>query len=101
VEASWRAIRHPRRRHRPGVPPSRERARAVMLRLPRKSDGEFLDAQRLPAGRRREDVEVARQFRDDKRATDHEQIRRAEMGWPSPSFSDVGYPLSATPKLDS
>ena len=28
-------------------------------------DGELLDAQRLPAGRRREDVEVARQLRDD------------------------------------
>ena len=28
-------------------------------------DGEFLDAQRLPAGRRREDVEVARQLRHD------------------------------------
>ena len=64
VEASRRDVRHPRRRHRSRVPAPRERDRPVALRLSHPGDGEFLDAQRLPSGRRREDVEVARQFRD-------------------------------------
>ena len=38
-------------------PAPRERDRAIALRVPYAGDGEFLDAQRLPAGRRREDVE--------------------------------------------
>ena len=59
------SVRHPRRRHRSRVSPPRERDRPVALRLPHPGDGEFLDAQRLPSGRRREDVEVAREFRDD------------------------------------
>ena len=57
VEASRRDLRHPRRRHRSRLSAPRERDRAVALRLPHAGDGEFLDAQRLPAGRRREDVE--------------------------------------------
>ena len=40
-------------------PASRGRNRAIALRLPYAGDGELLDAQRLPSGRRREDVEVA------------------------------------------
>ena len=59
LEASRRDLRHPRRRHRSRVSAPRERDRAVALRLPHAGDGEHLDAQRLPAGRRREDVEVA------------------------------------------
>ena len=43
----------------------RERDRAIALRLPYQGDGELLDAQRLLAGRRREDGEEPRQFRDD------------------------------------
>src|SRR5206468_2230566 len=58
LEASRRDLRHPWRRHRSGVSASRERDRAVALRLPHARDGECLDAQRLPAGRKREDVEV-------------------------------------------
>ena len=65
VALSRRNVRHPRRRHRSRLPASRERDRAVALRLPYAGDGQFLDAQRLLAGRRREDVEVARQLRDD------------------------------------
>ena len=63
VEISRRSLRHPWRRHRSGLPAPRERDRAIALRLPHARDGEFLDAQRLSAGRRREDVEVARQLR--------------------------------------
>ena len=66
---SWKHLgedlRHPRRRHRSGVPAPRKRNRPIALRLPHAGDGELLDAQRLLAGRRREDVEVARQFCDD------------------------------------
>ena len=65
MEASRRDLRHPRRRHRPRVPAPRERDRPIALRLPYAGDGELLDAQRLPAGRRREDVEEPGQFRDD------------------------------------
>jgi hypothetical protein len=65
VEISRRDLRHPRRRHRSRVSAPRERNRANALRLPHAGDGELLDAQRLPAGRRREDVEVDREFRDD------------------------------------
>ena len=71
VEASRRDLRHPRRRHRSRVPAPRKRDRAIALRLPHAGDGELLDAQRLPAGRRREDVEVAGQFRDDPRAAEN------------------------------
>ena len=58
-----RRLRHPRRRHRFDVPASRERNRAVALRPRHARHGERLDAQRLPAGRRREDVEKPRQLR--------------------------------------
>ena len=63
VEASRRDLRHPRRRHRSGVPAPRERDRAIVLRVPYEGDGEFLDAQRLLAGRRREDEQERRQLR--------------------------------------
>ena len=39
----------------------------TLLRVPRRPHGECLDAQRLPAGREREDVEVARQLLHDPR----------------------------------
>ena len=58
-------VRHPRRRHRPGVPAPRERDRAVALRARHAGDGQRLDAQRLPAGRGREDVQDPGEFRDD------------------------------------
>ena len=63
--ALGRDLRHPRRRHRSGLSPPRERNRAIALRLPYAGDGELLDAQRLSAGGRREDGEVGRQLRDD------------------------------------
>ena len=56
-----RAFRHPRRRPGPAVPAPRERDRAVRGRA-RRAVRQLLDAQRLRARRRREDVEVARQF---------------------------------------
>ena len=69
VEASRRDLRHPRRRHRPGVSAPRERDRADRAApSTRPVMANYLDAQRLPAGRRREDVEVARQFLHDPRA---------------------------------
>jgi DeoR/GlpR family transcriptional regulator of sugar metabolism len=55
--AARRLVRHPRRRHRPDVPPPRERDRPVRLRPPRRGLRPGLDAQRLPAGRGREDVQ--------------------------------------------
>ena len=48
-------------------PAPRKRNRANALRFPYAGDGELLDAQRLSSGRRREDGEVGRQFRDDLR----------------------------------
>ena len=62
---SRRGLRYPWRRPRSDLSASRERNRAVALRARHVRDGELLDAQRLPASRRREDVEVARQLRDD------------------------------------
>jgi hypothetical protein len=63
VEAPGRDLRHPRRRHRSRVSAPRERDRAVAVRVPQSAvHGERLDAQRLPAGRRGEDVEEPRQL---------------------------------------
>ena len=50
---SRRRLRYPWRRPRPDLSASRERNRAVALRAWHARDGELLDAQRLPAGRRR------------------------------------------------
>ena len=61
-------VRHSRRRRRPRLSPSRERDRPVLLRLRLDPDGELLDAQRLPAGRKREDVEEPRQLRHNPRS---------------------------------
>ena len=55
-------IRDPRRRARPRLPPSRERARSVERARPRVRPD--LDPQRHPPFHRREDVQVARQRRD-------------------------------------
>ena len=54
-------VRHPRRRHGPQVPAPRERDRPELRGL-RRAVREALDAQRLRARGRREDVEVARQL---------------------------------------
>ena len=67
-------VRHPRRRRRSGVPPPRERDRPVLLRLRLAAHGQRVDAQRLPAGRRREDVEEPRQFRHHPRAAAHREF---------------------------
>src|SRR4051812_49956150 len=67
LETPRRDLRYPWGRHRSGVSPPRERDRAVALRVAYGCDGEHLDAQWLPAGRRREDVEVPRQFLHDPR----------------------------------
>ena len=64
LEASGRDLRHPRRRHRPRLSAPRERNRAIALRVSYPGDGELLDAQRLLAGRRREDGEVGGKFCD-------------------------------------
>ena len=60
-------VRHSWRRHRPRLPAPRERDRPDLLRLPCRPHGECLDAQRLPAGRKREDVEEPRQLLHDPR----------------------------------
>src|SRR5205814_4056347 len=64
------SIRYPWRRYRSRLSASRERTRAKLLRLSRSAHGERLDAQRLPAGRRRQDVEEPRQLRHDQRVTE-------------------------------
>ena len=61
-EVSRRQLRHPWRRARPDLPAPRERDRAEPLRASGLAVREILDAQRLSHGRRREDVEVARQL---------------------------------------
>ncbi len=80
LEASGRDLRHPRRRHRSRVSPPRERDRAVALRVPHARDGERLDAQRLPADRRREDVEEPRQLLHDPRGVGRLAGRRGPSG---------------------
>ena len=62
-------VRDPRRRARPRLPASRERARAVERARPRVRA--HLDAQRHARVRRREDVEVARQRRLDPERARH------------------------------
>jgi hypothetical protein len=57
----WGPFRDPRRRHRPGLPPPRERDRPVARARPRVRAA--LDAQRDAAALRREDVQVGRQHR--------------------------------------
>ena len=65
---------------RPRLPPPRERDRAVLLRLRRAAHGQRLDAQRLPAGRRREDVEEPRQLRHHPRPAAHATPSAAAPG---------------------
>ena len=71
-------VRDPRRRARPRLPASRERARAVARARPRVRA--HLDAQRDAPVRRREDVEVARQRRlDPQRRSTHGDASRAAL----------------------
>ena len=93
VEASRRDLRHPRRRHRSRVSAPRERDRAIALRLPYAGDGELLDAQRLLAGRRREDEQEPRQFRDNSRVAEGLAGRGG-------AIHDVADALSAANQLD-
>ena len=55
-------VRHPRRRHRPGLPAPRERDRPELLRPRHRRDGPLLAAQRLSRHARREDVEELGNF---------------------------------------
>ena len=80
--------------------PSRERNRAVLLRLRRRAHGERLDAQRLSAGRRREDVEEPRQLHHHPRAAAHDPVRRARMVGRGPPARDAAHPLSPADRLD-
>ena len=94
VEISRRGVRHPRRRHRSRLSASRRRNRPIALRFPYAGDGELLDAQRLPAGRRREDVEVARQLRDHSRVA-------AGLAGRCRASGDAAEPLSPADQLDA
>ncbi len=89
VEASGRDLRHPRRRHRSRLSAPRERDRAIALRVPFAGHGELLDAQRLPAGRRREDVEEPRQLR-------HDQGIAGQLAWTDFAFQYAANALSPT-----
>src|SRR5476649_2038139 len=87
------SIRHPRRRHRSRLPAPRERNRAIALCLQHAANGEFLDAQRLFAGRRREDEQERREFPYNSRLT-------PKLVWFSASASNAVDPLSAAHRLD-
>src|SRR5260221_2232519 len=67
--AFGRDLRHPWRRHRSRLSPPRKRDRAVGERASRTPARRRVDAQWLPASRRREDVEEPGEFRDDTRTT--------------------------------
>src|SRR5664279_3803298 len=93
-------VRYPWRRPRSDLPASRKRNRAVALRARHLRDGELLDAQRLPAGRRREDVEVGRQLRDDQRGAVQSEFWRTTLGWSDITSCDAEDSLSLTYRLD-
>ncbi len=59
-----------------------------------------LDAQRLPAGRGREDVQEPRQLRDDPRVAGERQVRRSRLGRRDAANGDAENPLSAADRLD-
>ena len=72
-----RRVRHPRRRPRPALPPSRERAGPVACRRPAvRAD---LDAQRDGQPRRREDEQVGRQLAAGERGRQAGQADRASL----------------------
>ena len=93
-------VRHSRRRNRPRLSPPRERNRAILLRLRLGAHGQCLDAQRLPAGRRREDVEEPRQFRHHPRTAAHDQVRRPQMARRGFAPRDVAHALPSADRLD-
>ena len=82
------------RRHRPRLPPPRERDRAILLRLRQRAHGQLLDAQRLPAGRRQEDVEERGQLRHHQRAAGDGEVRRAQMAGRGAQAGDADDALS-------
>ena len=79
-DPSQQCLRHSWRRHRSRFSPPRERDRPILLGLSFVAHGEYLDAQRLPAGRRREDGEERRQFRHHPRIAPHGKVRRTARG---------------------
>src|SRR5262249_30647454 len=99
LEASRRTVRHPWRRYRSRVSASRERDRAILLRIPQLEDGERLDAQWLPAGREREDVEVARQLRQDPGAA--AGLAGICLARRSAAIQHASFALSAAYRLDA
>ena len=62
--------------------------------------GQCLDAQRLPAGRGREDGEVRRQLRHDQGAAAHGHVRRALMARRGAAPGDAPHALSPADRLD-
>src|SRR5580692_3659842 len=93
VETPGRNVRHPRRGHRSRLPAPRKRNRPIALRLPYVGDGELLDAQRLSPSRRREDVEVAGEFR-------HDQGLAEGLAGRSGALDYAANALSSTDQLD-
>ncbi len=81
-EAARPGLRDPRRRARPRLPAPRERAGAIAR--PRARVREGLDAQRHAPLHRREDVEVGRQRRDDRRGARPLGARRRRSSSSSP-----------------
>ena len=59
-----------------------------------------VDAQRLPAGRRREDVEVARQLHHHQRAAGDAEVRRPAVAWPRRPARHARHALSQPDRLD-
>ena len=64
------------------------------------SNGQHLDAQRLPAGRRREDGEERRQLRDHSRASRDGEVRKQHMARGSIATGHASHALPAAHRLD-
>src|SRR5579875_2483674 len=94
LEISRRDFRRSWRRHRPRLPPSRERDRAILLGVPSRGDGEFLGSQRLSPGRRRENVEEPGEFRHHPRGAER-------LAGRSPAFQHAKDALPAAYRLDA
>ncbi len=93
-------VRHPRRRRRSRLSPPRERDRSILLRFRLAAHGQCLDAQRLPAGRRREDVEKPRQLHHHPRLARHAGFRRKKMARRGPAARHAAHPLPSADRLD-
>ncbi len=100
LEAPRRDFRHSRRRNRSRLPPPRKRNRPIALRLWPRRDGDCLDAQRVLAGRGRENVQEPGEFRDDTGVAGDGEVWRTLVVWLCASPCHAAHSLSAADRLD-